>query len=174
MKRLVYIILIFSYLFIGCKNKTSDKRKMVINTNQKEIVKDNKTSAICPVLLNELESLIAYNDSINNKDEFNINIYMVFFSKKVDGCYITITTVHFYDSNHLVGYTMIDNKMIVFYNPESECNKGLVDINKLEKGKPGSFIDENSEQANDIYEPNGRRYKIYSKDSLELVYSGWL
>ncbi len=112
--------------------------------------------------------------SVDKEDEYNINIYIVFFSEKVDGCYITMSTAHFYDSHHLVGYIIINDKMIAFYKPESECNKGLVDITKLKKGKPDGFIDENSEWANDIYEPNGRKYKVHSKDSLELVYSGYL
>ena len=174
MKKVIYMSFIFSFLLISCNSKTSNEKKTDSNKKQKEMIKENKTGAICPVLYKELESLIAYNDSASKKDKFSINIYIVFFSKKADGCYITISTTHFYDSHYLIGYIMINNKMISFYNPENECNNGLIDVVKLEKEKPEGFIDENSEQANDIYEPNGRKYKIHSKDSLELVYSGFL
>ncbi len=62
MKKIVYISLIFGCFLIGCNNKTSDERKTSINIKQKEMIKGNNTSAICPTLLNELKSLIVYND----------------------------------------------------------------------------------------------------------------
>ncbi len=133
MKKIVYISLLFGCFIIRCNNKTSDKRKTSINTKPKEMIKVNKTSAVCPTLLNELKSLIAYNDNRDKENKYNINIYIVFFSEKVDGCYITMSTAHFYDSYYLVGYIIINNKMIAFYNPGSECNKGLIDITILKR-----------------------------------------
>jgi len=171
MKKVIYISFVFACLFIGCDNATSDK-KAESNTKVNKMTKIDKNDALAPVLSKELKSLIAYNDSVSKKNVFKTNIYIVYFSKKENACYLIMSTAHFYDSSNLSGYTLLNDKMIALYNPENECNYGLIDTAKLKKGRPEGFSDENSKEAETIYEPYGRKYKIHNKDVLELVYSG--
>jgi hypothetical protein len=174
MKKVIYISLVFAYLLIGCDNTTSDK-KPESNKKVNKRIKPDKNDVLSPSLSKELNSLIAYIDSVSEKNKLKTNIYLVYFSKKENTCYLTISTTHFYDSSHLSWYKIMNDKMIAFYNPENECNHDLIDTVKLKKGVPEGFSDENSKEAETIYEPYGRRYKIHNKkDVLEIVYSGAL
>lgn len=185
MKKAIYISFVFICLFISCNNKTSDKEKKDNNKKQKEMIKKNKTDALSPCLLKELESLIAYNDSVDKGSAISGDVYIVYFSKKQADCYVTIyQSLCYYQSFYpqslsspsynIEGFVTLNNKMIAFYNLGSECNHGLIDITKLGKGKPKNFSDENSDLAiHTTYELSGNKYKIRSKDSLELVYSGY-
>ena len=177
MKKIIYILLVLVYCVASCKNTPtmSDKK-----TKQEEVSLDMstdsiKTNAISPVLFKELEKLISHNDSVSTNEELKTNIYIIYFSTEGNTCFLTMSTAHFYDNTYLSGYVQIDDKMIAFYNPESICNKGLIDITKLEKESPKNFPDENSDIAiHTIYDPWGMKYIIHSKDSLELIYSGGL
>ena len=184
MKKVIFLSFIMVSLFIGCNNTSSDNKKA--NSKENEMTKANKTDAVCPVLLKELESLIAYNDSVDKGSTISGDVYIVYFSRKETDCYVTIyQSLCYYQSFYpqtlssprynIGGFILLKNKMVAFYNLTSECNKGLVDINKLEKGKPKGFPDENSDVAiHTTYDPWGKKYKIHSKDSLELVFSGYL
>ena len=62
---------------------------------------------------------------------------------------------------------------------ESKCAAFLIDKSKLitdppksYREGPGGFGDENSEFADYFYEPVGKRFRIHSADSLELVFDG--
>lgn len=63
---------------------------------------------------------------------------------------------------------------------ESKCAELLIDKSKLITDLPKSyyedpngFADENSEFADYFYEPAGKRFKIHSADSLEVVFDGY-
>lgn len=151
------------------------------------------TSAFCPILLNAIKSFIHdYTDDLD---------YVVSIEIDNDGsnCYVFMSTNMFYLSSLLIGYQIVDNKMIAYYFNisndtvsfyellsqqntkdfnnllyESDCFDGLIDKNKLNTNFPKSFPDENSDFATGWnYDPVGRKYIIHSPDSLELVFEGY-
>ncbi|MFP4664304.1 MAG: hypothetical protein ACLFM1_07735 [Bacteroidales bacterium] len=171
MNKTIYVLSVVVFVFISCNNNDTS------NNNEKKVeqivVKNN--NVISPVLLNELNQLIDYRDSLKKKSSIKTDIYVVHFYKSEEGCFVLIGPSIYYRSEEIKGYTVVKDKLIVIYNTESGCSKGLVDTNKLEKGKPKDFPDENSDIAiHTNYDPWGKKFKIHSKDSLELVYSGYL
>lgn len=182
MKKVIFLSFILVCLFLGCNNTSSDNKKA--NSKENKMSKAAKKDAVCSVLTRELESLIANNDSIDKGSAISGNVYIVFFFSKETDCYVTIyQSLCYYQSFYpktlsspsydMEGFILLKNKMVAFYNLASGCNKGLVDITKLEKGSPKDFPDESSDLAiHTTYDPWGKKYKIHSRDSLELVYSG--
>lgn len=151
------------------------------------------TSAFCPILLNAIKSFIHdYTDDLD---------YVVSIEIDNDGsnCYVFLSTNMFYLSPLLNGYQVVEDKMVAYYFNifndtisfyellsqqntkdfnnllyESDCSDGLIDKNKLKTDHPKSFPDENSDFATGWnYEPRGRKYKVLSSDSLELVFEGF-
>ena len=171
MRKVIILVIIFTPLIFCCNNKIKDEEKEDINDSKKKTM--HETNAICPVLLYELEELISTRD--NDDNIASKDIYVVHFEDTEEGCFVLIGASMYYRSYAIKGYLIYNKKLIVFYNPESECNIGLVDIAKLQTGKPDGYLDEYSEKAiHTTYDPRGKRYKIHSKDSLELVFSGYL
>jgi hypothetical protein len=185
MKKIIYISFFLISFFASCVNETINKGKTDNNTKQKEILKNDKTDAMCPTLLKEIENFITYNDSVDRGGSISEDVYIVYLYRKKTVCYVTILqSLCYYQSLYpqsisgsscnIDGFVLLNNKMIAFYNLKNDCNKGLVDITKLKKGKPKDFPDENSDIARyTTYDPIGKKYKIHSKDSLELVYFGY-
>ena len=151
------------------------------------------TSAFCPILLNAIKSFIHdYTDDLD---------YVVSIEIDNDGsnCYVFLSTNMFYLSPLLNGYQVVEDKMVAYYFNifndtisfyellsqqntkdfnnllyESDYSDGLIDKNKLKTDHPKSFPDENSDFATGWnYEPRGRKYKVLSSDSLELVFEGF-
>ena len=151
------------------------------------------TSAFCPILLNAIKTFIHdYTDDLD---------YVVSIEIDNDGsnCYVFLSTNMFYISPLLNGYQVVDNKMVAYYFNifndtisfyellsqqdtkdfnnllyESDCSNGLIDKNKLKTDYPMSFPDEHSDFATGWnYEPRGKKYKVLSSDSLELVFEGY-
>ena len=183
MKKVVLLLFIFFGVFIACNSTSSDNKKV---NNKEEMIRANKAEAVCPVLLKELENIIAYKDSIDKGSTITGNVYLVYFSQDETDCYVTIyQSLCYYQSfypqtlsspsHSIEGYILLKNKMVAFYNLKSKCNNRLVDITKIEKGNPKDFPDEKSDVAiHASYDPWGKKYKIHSKENLELVYSGFL
>jgi hypothetical protein len=158
MKKVIFISFILSCFFLNCKDPSDNK-----NTDKEnEMIKATKTDAVCPVLIRELESLIAYNDSIDKGSTISGHVYIVFFSSKKTDCYVTIyQSLCYYQSFYpktlsspnyeMEGFILLKNKMVAFYNLESECNKDIVNVAKLEKGDPKGFPDENSDIARNTH-----------------------
>lgn len=155
-------------------NSSSQQQKDDLSSKKHESeLTMTELEGLSPTLLDELNKFIAKQDTLKNENHFDAKIIVVHFSKKDNDCYVSIGTSHFYNSQNLEGFLIIGDKMIAFYNPQSECNKGLVNVSKLKAGMPNDFPDENSDIAiHTTYDPWGKKYKIHSQDSLELLYSG--
>lgn len=183
MRKLIFISTTFAFFLVSCNN-TSIKEKVVNNDEeQKEIMKQPIMNGIHSSLFKELERIIAYyRDSPVQESPFKHDIFIVYFSHSGIDCYVTIFQSPWYyqkfytktlSSYNLDGFSFLNGNMVAFYNIQDKCNKDLVDITKLKKEKPDGFPDENSDIAiHTIYESWGKKYKIHSNDSLELVYSG--
>lgn len=151
------------------------------------------TFAFCPILLNAIKSFIHdYTDELDC-------VVSVEIDNDGNNCYVFMSTNMFYISTLFNGYQIVDDKMVVYYFNisndnlsfyellaqqntkdmnnllyESDCANSLVNKNKLNTDFPKSFPDENSDFATGWnYEPRGRKYKIHSPDSLELVFEGY-
>lgn len=116
-------------------------------------------------------------------------------------CHLFITIDNYYDSRFLIGYQLIEGKMIAYYYDyfdehtkqqdyftryfdsdsvkqlvifENNCSNELINVSKLERTIPNGFLNENSNDVmNNYYEPIGRHYIIHNRDSLELVFEGY-
>ncbi len=151
------------------------------------------TSAFCPILLNAIKSFIHdYTDELDC-------VVSVEIDNDGNNCYVFMSTNMFYISTLFNGYQIVDDKMVVYYFNisndtisfyellsqqntkdynnllyESDCSDDLIDKSKLNIDFPKSFPDEDSDFATGwYYEPRGRKYKVLSSDSLELVFEGY-
>jgi PII-like signaling protein len=170
------IIAIPIFIIIGCKNKDeriTDMHDDIKNLSSSHQITLYDMKGLSQTFWKELKIFIHEQDSLVGENYSEYNIVVVFFSETEGACFVTIATEIYYDSNHLQGYQEIDDKLIAFYNPDNVCNKGIVDSSKLRTGVPQDFPNENSPFAiHTTYDPSGKRFKIHSKDNLELVFSG--
>jgi hypothetical protein len=172
------IILILALLLLSCghdNNKITEKKEQ---ENNKQIEMDNENieiESISPKLLEIIDDMISFYDNYYKESTIKPNIFIITFYKTDNECYIEIVQ-HLYlfcIINDLKGYEIIKNRLIAFYNTESECNCGLVNPCKLKKDTINdTFLNEKAEI--NIFETSGRIYKIHSKDSLELTFTGFI
>lgn len=195
-KALLAIVLMLS--LCGCHNKTE---KSLTSFNS-EILADTimsasptvDSSAFCPSLLKEIKAFIRQNGEpviamwIEDKgdDSFVFFTTALFYYSRymhgyqiIDGrmvvyCYNVIEGI--WCDYEFVGKYQADSSELL---TESKCAELLIDKSKLITDLPKSyyedpngFADENSEFADYFYEPVGRRFRIHSADSLELVFDG--
>ncbi len=171
MKKIIYTVIVivcFSFVFC-CKNRT----KTTISIHKQEL--DDDQQAISSILLNELNDLIQFNDSLKKLGGYSdTNIFLVDFYNEDSSCYVKIMRYHYYDGSKMDGYVIIKDNLIVFNNI-SECGFDLVYSDNLHKNRIRDFPDENSDKAiHTDFDPIGKRFKIHNKDSLELLYFGFL
>ena len=168
---------VFIFLVLLLTSCNIDKRKQegLINSSLDLDSIRNQEEVISPLLREEITKFRKYTDSINKESSINECVYGVDFYMVNDTCYLTIASTVFYNGKCLSGYVISDSVLIAIYNYNS-CNQEiLIDIAKLKKGKPKGFPDENSDIAiHTTFDPWVKKYKIHSKDSLELVFSGFL
>ena len=186
MKKIQLIIVILGcILLVGCIDNTTSINAS--NSDTEDSTSFNK-DCFCPCLLSEINDFVA-NDSLTD-------IYSVWFAKKGGNRCLVISTACFYHKEALVGYSLIDDKLIVYYGVDGDCSaiqsgvidshinskandavpvESLIDTSKLFRGYPSSFPDEDSDIAqNSNYDPFGRIYFIHSRDSIDLIYQGGL
>lgn len=174
----LFLITIFHY---SCNNR-NDKFKNDIAISSKITDYNNSNIIISKSLLKALDDLLIISDT--NNAETNI-IYLIF-KKEKNECYLSIFKTYAYMSYYLKGYINYKNNIIVLYNSDYkigsdyfiydyDCCTGLIDTTKLIRDiPPKDYQNENSEKGQILHDPIGRKYKIQSKDSLELVYEGYL
>lgn len=199
MKTKVFLITSIVLLFAGCNNFLKQQTDVVTSsdiTSDSLFIKNEKHSsgAFYRTLLLEIRNFI---------DDFGDcgMVIPVRIERQKEQCHLFITIDNYYDSRFLIGYQVIEEKMIAYYydyldentkyqdyytryfdsdsikqlvNYENNCSNGLINISKLEKTTPNGFLNENSyDVMNNYYEPIGRHYIIHSRDSLELVFEGY-
>jgi hypothetical protein len=166
-------------LVISCNNGNGNADNSTINNemqaeHNKESVKEAGHTVMVPSLTKKIESMIADHDSLIRTGRLDTRIFNVFFDKEKDACYVTVVTSHFYDSQMLIGFTFLNGYMIAFYNTGNGCSQELVDLSRLETDAVKGYPDESSDTTiHTTYEPWGRKYKIHSTDSLELIKCGY-
>ena len=89
MNKLIFILIAFASVLVSCKNN-SVKEKEVKNKKTKEMISEDKMTVIYPTLLEELEDVITYRESIDMGSSIIGNVYIVFFAVSKGDCYITI------------------------------------------------------------------------------------
>ncbi|MDH6311925.1 hypothetical protein M2137_000684 [Parabacteroides sp. PFB2-10] len=178
----------------SCKKKASDQPNEATEVED-VLLTDEMEDALSPALSSAIKSTICLYDSVyNNNELFSFwkeyaNIIKVIFTKKKDDCYVTIIDCLYYQTYLLAGYILYQKYMIVFdeYDPiehelyikasgyDNSCNCNLVDVEKLRHDTPPQeFHNENSEFVNYDFDGIGRRYKIHNRDSLEIVFEGFI
>lgn len=168
------LILLFFICIVGC-NTSSSRSTYLSNESIEDKNEIELSTIVSPSLLCELKRITENPDTLGQGNKFDFKIVLVYFSETNNDCFVSVITSHFYDSEQLKGSIVLNGKMIAFYNPESSCNNNLVFSNKLNKEVRGNFPDEHSDIAsNTSYDPHGKVFRIHNKDSLELVYSGFL
>ena len=178
-------------LFSGCMVKPN--KQATITTNNNDSIATSKiveASPFCPALQSELKDFI-----LEQHDPF-AKVIRVWIIDRDGECYVDMLSDICYDKHSLCGYYIIDSIMIAYdyikrddnmsflelYEladsvdrhvlfKESECNNGLIDTTLLIRNAPVDFP--NEEQICRTYDGKGRKYKINSPDSLELVFEGY-
>jgi hypothetical protein len=110
---------------------------------------------------------------IAEKKNLDSNIISVEFKKDKEECFVVIGTTDIYNSELMEGYILFGNKMVVFYKSDNACASDLVNFNELKHRRLDGYNDQNSEEAQNIFDPFGRKFKIQKDNSLELVYEGF-
>lgn len=190
------VLIIAVFILVGCNtpNKQDNYASMCDNICVDTIPTINNSvdsCAFCQALAREIKSFI-------NKNE-NCPVVSLCAEKTEKNCSLLMSTGLWYDSRFIIGYQIINEKMVAYYYNyiqesmsyydfistldtkdkdellnENGCMDALIDKSKLKTDRPQSFLDENSEFAMYTdYEPIGRRYIIHSADSLELVFEGY-
>jgi len=127
------------------------------------------SDGISKTLENAIINFIDHFDSLafSSKTTYVPPVYEVEFLKQNDTCFISIISSDFYHERDFKGFLKIKNKIIAFYNPDDSCNVGIIDktklIEELDEYKKGVITHEL------MIDNLERKYKIISKDSLELV-----
>lgn len=196
MKNKIQACIIILFLFVACG--VSEQSQIITGTNEldsEDIIAiqsfDKDTCAYSPVLLKEIHSFI------NKYDDYGM-IIAIRAQKRKEQCFLFMSTELYYNSSFLIGYQIVDGKMIAYckdyldentshYNYDKQyskiektelssvdvCLSGLIDESKLKNDHPDGYLNENSEDIKYWnYDPVGRRYVIHNQNSLELVFEG--
>lgn len=185
------LLIVSVLLLYSCVTKTNRQASIITNTIDlsptSQVV---GASPFCPALQSELIDFI-----LEQQDPF-VKVIRVWIEGRDGDCYVDMLSDICYDKCSLCGYYIIDSIMIAYdyikrdenmsfhelYElldsvdrhvlfKESECNNGLIDTTLLIKNTPVDFP--NEEQICTSYDGSGRKYKIHSPDSLELVFEGY-
>ena len=169
-----YILIIFLFTLLNTTCTNNQKSEITNNKNQYSSKHKDTVSTLSHILHKELRDFILYEDRMFKKDESygKWNIYIVNFFSKDGDCFVRFFSSLYYSVEDFSGYIIIENKMVAFYGTEKKCNCGLVNTSILQH----SIINDYPSDSDGIltpFEPKGKTFKIHSKDSLELVYSGY-
>jgi len=192
MKKVFYILMLV--FIVSCNNRQEVNNKIVIDNtetenNDNELINNGLSKAVIRII----DEMFLFYDSLD--DGWNANILDLGLSKVEGDCYLFAIRDLCY-SPWLEYYTIIDDKLIGIYEITDECNCDFFDTTKLNKfngislellldttidrvkvqelrkniTKIEGFPDRSPMQGETV----GRKYKVHSKDSLELVYTGRL
>ena len=171
MKRFLQFLFLFTlggFIAVGCQHNDNTQKPSDRNKYFEEIVDDTanfEPSAISPVLTAEIEDYIAKHC---DWDEEKIIILWE------ENGFMFMVSNYFYDSKKLLGYSIIDDKMIAYYGSENEVSPKLLDVEKLKLGCPDTYPDDKSSIAFTWdYDPKMRKYRVVDADSLVLEYEGY-
>lgn len=186
------IIALFCFVFMvlayGCGTETA-KKETKAPVNNDSICQSLYSSPFCSALNSEL------NDFIIKRPDNYAKVISIWMEEQDGDCFLNMLYDICYNEYTLCGYYIIDGIMVTYnyikrdnnlsfaemyqlmdsINPnllfkESECNIGLVDTTLLIKSIPIDYP--NYQQVCTTYDGIGRKYRIYSPDSLELVFEG--
>ncbi|MDH5415245.1 MAG: hypothetical protein OEW87_14000 [Flavobacteriaceae bacterium] len=165
------VIVIFLCLSCSDVSQKNEKRVSIPSTvPQVDEIKDIAEIALSQNLYQELNNFVAIYDSLNFQDSV---IAISFYEEEKGDCILLFASQPFYDRRHCDGYFLLNNKMIAFYEISSTCNVGLVKEEELKTEEIFDFPNENIRHTFDSYDPWGRKYRVHSNDSIELVFSGY-
>lgn len=191
MRNTLSLLIVSVLLLYGCVTKTDKQTSITTNnvdlTNTYQVV---EASPFCPALQSELK------DYIQKQHDPFANVIRIWIVERNGNCYLDMASDICYDTRSLCGYYIMDSIMIAYdyikrdddmsflelyelldsvdrhvFFKESECNNGIIDTTLLIRNAPVDFP--NEEQICGTYDGRGRKYKIHSPDSLELVFEGY-
>jgi len=198
MKKIIYILI---FIVLSCNNRQDIGNNEIVD-NEENVSVNNEiiNDGLSIEMIGIIKDMISFYDTVNYG--VDSNILTVDFKKEKENCYFIIfedICYHFW----LQYYTIFNNKLIAFYNV-NECSSELIDTTKLNKfsgiplelllalefdstmsasirneeikelKKNMTKIEGFANESNYKYDPIGRKYKIHNKDSLELVFTGFL
>lgn len=124
------------------------------------------------VLRKTILEFIEIEDSICGQKGNNV-INVDFYKDVNDGaCYVRMVSSPLYYECCLMGYVIINRKMIAFYDWRSYCSTGFISRNNLQKKRPDGYV--SFEQQNNIppFESRYVKYKITGFNKLEFCKRG--
>lgn len=172
-KYLIIVVLVF--LCINCNYNNKNNAKKIF---QQEIqnCSHNMISfySISKIILNKILDFINQCDSMTVSNQYisKKNIFSIGINKYKENCYFIISTSDCYVAKRMIGYFIVNNRMLVFYSLEKSCNFDFIKEKYLYKGLNKKYTEIN-DAIDHILEPYGRLYKIIDRDSLQLLKEGY-
>lgn len=131
LKNSISVFIILS--IIGCQQ---------INQNKVERAKVEE-AILNATIIKHLDEMITTKDSLENAssiyshhNSYWISFYDLDSSEYTGKCYVRLmANFSYYHKNEIIGFLKYRNKVIIFYDSESICNQGIVNIKKLNTEK---------------------------------------
>ncbi|MBN2521170.1 MAG: hypothetical protein JXB17_11730 [Bacteroidales bacterium] len=170
-KYLIIVILIL--LNVKCNN---NKKNATIFQQEINNYFHNMISyySINKIILNNILDFIYHCDSITASNQYisKKNIFSLGINNYKENCYFIISTADCYVAQRMIGYFIVNNRMLVFYSLKPSCNFDFIKEKYLYKGLNKRYIEIN-EALEKTFEPYGRLYQIIDRDSLKLLKEGY-
>lgn len=151
---MIYVLLVILF-FVCCRNNVSKE--------------DNKI--FTPELKTNILNFIKYSDSIVGQATSRDMLYAVAFTGR-DEPLLYIYTDFFYDKR-MLGYTYINNRLIVCYNFRENYKQCFIDTANLIQFKDSIPGYRSNCSINMSYEIIKQVYTIDSANNLSLIYAGF-
>ncbi|MDH6311926.1 hypothetical protein M2137_000685 [Parabacteroides sp. PFB2-10] len=176
--------IVFSFVFIFFASCLSKREQLIAKENNETEALGN--GALSLELLAQIEDLIQLYDDRKSEISTETNMIKMEFRRSNGECFLVLYDMPYYQRKKLKGYEIVNSYMIYYddnedelyvnmYNLDEKCNCDLVDFDKLETEPLADYTEiENSDLREGNFDPIGRIYKIHSRDSLELVFEGFI
>ncbi len=154
---------------LGCSNnkKSNISSTVTIDSNN---AAENDIMVVSPKI-NQI--IINFIDKSISKQNCSTPFLCIFEKDSAD-IFFTLTRSFPENYAEIDGYVEISGMPIGFMYTNLIIDEQIIDIALLKKDSIHRIFAIREDLKENYFEPQGDKYKIYSKDSLELVFSGYL
>ena len=149
--------------------------------NQNYRVEKNNHPIKSEILLNKLDELIDFRDSLAEHRNSQTNkSYWIYFSHRDDTCFVTILAqpIDTYDREEMDGFFIHRDRFVTIYDSGINCAADFVDTELLRTERIAELLDywPDKDVSSHSFPPHnayGREFLIINKDNLEIISDGY-